>query len=67
MNYMGFDDFIYVIKVTEDGKVYEYEFGNPEHALDLLKTEPNGKPFKYNTKTGEEFEISEDELKALTA
>lgn len=66
-NFMGFDNFIYVVKVTEDGKEYMYEFGNPKHAIDLLKTEQNGKLFKYNTLTKEEFEVTSDELKALTA
>lgn len=66
-NFMGFDDFIYVVKVTEDGKEYSYEFGNLKHALDLLNTEPNGKLYKYNTLTKKEFEVNGNELKALTA
>ncbi len=66
MDYMGFDDFIYVVKVTEDGEEFTYEYGNPKHALIQLDVEPNGKLFKYNTLTKEEFEVTGDELKALT-
>lgn len=53
---MGFDEFIYVVKVVEDGEVMQYEFGNPQAAKDFLLTEPNGKLFKHNTKTQEEIE-----------
>lgn len=67
MNYMGFDDFIYVVKVTEDGEEFTYEYGNPKHALIQLETEPSGKLFRYNLLTKEEFEVTSDELKALTA
>lgn len=66
-NFMGFDDFIYVVKVTEDGEEFTYEYGNPKHALFQLETEQSGKLFKYNTLTKEEFEIKGDELQALTA
>lgn len=64
---MGFDDFIYVVKVTEDGEEFTYEYGNPKHALIQLEIEPSGKLFKYNTATKEEFEVKGDELQALTA
>ena len=67
MNYMGFDDFIYMVKVYEDGEKFTYEYGNPKHALIQLETETNGKLFKYNLLTKEEFEVTGDELKALTA
>lgn len=67
MNYMGFDDFIYVVKVTEDGEEFTYEYGNPKHALIQLETEPSGKLFRYNLLTKEEFEVTSDELKASTA
>ena len=53
---MGFDDFIYVVKVVEDGEVMEYEFGNLQAAKDFLASEPNGKLFKHNTKTQEDTE-----------
>ncbi len=67
MNFMRFDDFIYLVKVTENGEEFTYEYGTPKHALIQLETEPNGKLFKYNTLTREECEINGDELKALTA
>lgn len=66
-NFMGFDDFIYVVKVTEDGEEFTYEYGNPKHALIQLETEPSGKLFRYNTVTKQEFEVKGDELQALTA
>ena len=66
-NFMGFDDFIYVVKVTEDGEEFTYEYGNPKHALFQLETEQSGKLFKYNTLTKEEVEIKGNELQALTA
>lgn len=66
-NFMGFDDFIYVVKETEDGEEFTYEYGNPKHALFQLETEQSGKLFKYNTLTKEEFEIKGDELQALIA
>ncbi len=53
---MGFDEFIYVVKVVEDGEVMEYEFGNPKTAADFLASEPNGKLFKHNTITQEDIE-----------
>lgn len=67
MNYMGFDDFIYVVKVYEDGEEFTYEYGNPKHALIQLETEPNGKLYKYNLLTKGEFKVTSDELKDLTA
>lgn len=66
-NFMGFDDFIYVVKVTEDGEEFTYEYGNPKHALIQLETELSGKLFRYNTVTKQEFEVKGDELHALTA
>ena len=66
-NFMGFDDFISAVKVTEDGEQFTYEYGNPKHALFQLETEQSGKLFKYNTLTKEEFEIKGNELQALTA
>lgn len=66
-NFMGFDDFIYVVKVTKDGEEFTYEYGNPKHALIQLETELSGKLFRYNTVTKQEFEVKGDELQALTA
>ena len=66
-NFMGFDDFIYVVNVTEDGEDFTDEYGNPKHALIQLETELSGKLFRYNTVTKQEFEVKGDELQALTA
>ena len=34
-----FDDYLYYVKVHEDGETYEYEFGNMKHAKELYDEE----------------------------
>ena len=34
-----FDDYLYYVKVYEDGEIYEYEFGNMKHAKELYDDE----------------------------
>lgn len=28
------DDYLYIVKVYDEGEVYEYEYGNPHHAME---------------------------------
>ena len=52
---MGFDEYIYIIRVLEDGHVFEYEFGNQQHALEMLIVEKNA--FLYKYANGKEYLI----------
>ena len=38
-NFMGFDDFIYVVKVTEDGEEFTYEYGRSEEHTSELQSQ----------------------------
>lgn len=44
---MGFDDYIYIVRVFEDDEIYEYEFGNLDHAMELFQSEANASLIKY--------------------
>lgn len=34
-----FDEYLYIVKVYEDGEVYEYEYGSLKHALQHCEEE----------------------------
>ncbi len=38
-NQMFVDDYLYYIRVYEDGESYDYEYGNPKHAMEHYQTE----------------------------
>lgn len=38
---------LYVLKVTEDGEVYEYEYGNLRHALEHYDKEETATVIEY--------------------
>lgn len=47
-NYMGFDDYIYIVRVTDEaGEVTDFEFGNLSHALDLYESQEKASILKY--------------------
>lgn len=50
------DDYIYYVRVYEDGESYDYEYGNPKHAMEHYKTELNkgnkADMFRVNILTG---------------
>lgn len=39
---------LYVLKVTEDGEVYEYEYGNIRHVLEQYDKEETAMVLEYN-------------------
>lgn len=56
-NYMGFDDFIYVVRVKdEDGQNHEYEFGNLGAAIAQYELETIAEIAKY--KDSQEYSTS---------
>ena len=45
---MGFDEFIYVVTVTDaEDTEYVYEFGNIKHVTEFYKSEINARIEKY--------------------
>lgn len=43
---------IYIVRVYEGNVIYEYEFGNENHALELLLSETeSAELWKHNTET----------------
>ena len=48
---------LYIVRVYEDGKKYEYEYGNIRHALEHYIHEQTAKLVEYNN--GEELIIKE--------
>ena len=38
---------LYVLKVTEDGEIYEYEYGNLRHALEQYDKEETATVIEY--------------------
>lgn len=44
---MGFDNYIYIVKVFEGTETYEYEFGNLLHALQLYDQETTAELIAY--------------------
>ena len=57
---MGFDQFIYVVRVIDNGQTYEYEFGNLSHALTLYLSEPTAQLFGYQN--GEEQPLDQKQI-----
>lgn len=55
-NYMGFDDYIYIVRVTDEtGEVNDFEFGNLLHAQELYESQEKASILKY--KDGQETPI----------
>lgn len=53
-NYMGFDDFIYIVRATdEDGETFDYEYGCLLHALEHFEKE--GKAIIVKVKDDTEY------------
>lgn len=57
MNCQGFDDYIYIVRVWDDGQIIEYEFGNLKHALELYLSEPNAQLVGYQNGEENLFEL----------
>lgn len=50
------DDYLYIVKVHDDGETYSYEYGNQRHAMEHYKEElakgNNTELFRHNVVTG---------------
>lgn len=52
---MGFDEFIYIVRVFENGVPHDYEFGNLQHALELYLSEGNAQLLGYSREEEEKL------------
>ena len=48
---------LYIVRVIEDGEVFEYEYGNQRHAMEHLEMEQHAVVSTYDMRTHEETVI----------